>query len=482
MRGLRGGTGFDEVGAWIWAKVNGGKFSFTRPAESGGLCGAADVGGWAWNRNLFLGIFGENCAWAKVKIGERDRPAGKGEIFAWCWYDFANSAFVTVVITVVGGVYFTKTVCAGASWAEWAWGTVLSASAALAMGVGPWLGRWADRRAKKKAALVCMTMICVGGTAWLGGGGGGVAGVGAIFLGANTAFLLGENLVASFLPELAEHGKRGRVSAYGWAFGYLGGLSALGLAFFLLQEGGEEATRRVFGVTAGFILGAALPTLFFLRERAVPNEKNETRLNWKAIGETTKANPDLVALLAGLMLALAGLSAVVGFASIYATQEIGFTLEGTVKLFVCLQVAAAVGALLTGFWQDRVGSKVVLLSSLGLWVLVSGGAFLSRSAESFYLVAAGAGVGMGWLQSAGRAAVAKMTPRGQEGEYFGWWGFAGKLAGVVGPLCFGGMAWLGGRRGAILMNGVWFLLGAVLLLRVRWSDGKPFVEPRGQSK
>jgi hypothetical protein len=115
-----------------------------------------------------VGLFTEDCASDAMKMRERVGPAGKGEIFAWCWYDFANSAFVTVVITVVGGVYFTKTICGAASWAEFAWGTTLSVSAGLAMGVGPFLGRWADRRAsKKKGAGGGHGVVCGGdGTVW----------------------------------------------------------------------------------------------------------------------------------------------------------------------------------------------------------------------------------------------------------------------------------------------------------------------------
>jgi len=408
---------------------------------------------------------------------KKNGSAGKGEIFAWCWYDFANSAFVTVVVTVVGGVFFTKTICAGAEWAEFLWGAGLSVSAALAMVAGPFVGRWADRRASKKVVLVGVTLICVTGTAGFGMAGGVVVAM-AVFVLANSAFLLGENLVAAFLPELAEPGSRGRVSAYGWAFGYLGGLSSLGLALFLLQGGGEEGPRRVFWMTAAFIFVASMPTLLFLKERAVPKMEKSVEPEWRMIWKTVRGHPQCMSLLLGLTMALTGLSAVVGFASIYATQEIGFTLEGTVKLFVCLQVAAAVGALATGWWQDRAGSRVVLLGSLGVWLGVSAGAFLSSSAESFYWVAGGAGLGMGWLQSAGRAAVAELTPAGQEGEVFGLWGFAGKLAGIVGPLAFGGLAALFGMRGAILLNGVWFLLGAMLLARVKLGDGKPVVEPR----
>jgi len=409
----------------------------------------------------------------------RRTAAGKGEIFAWCWYDFSNSAFVTVVITVVGGVFFTKKICGGATWAELAWGTVLSFSAGLAMVVGPLLGRWTDRRASKKPALVVLTLVCVAGTLLFGWSKLGVFGAVAVLAVANSAFLLGENLVAAFLPELAEPGQRGRVSAYGWAFGYVGGLGSLALALYLLNRGGGEAAREVFPATAAFMLLAALPTLLFLQERAIPGEGDSAEPGWKAICRTIQGHPELIRLLVGLAASLSGLSAVVGFASIYATKEIGFTLEGTVKLFVCLQVAAAVGALLAGPWQDRVGSRRVLLSSLGVWILVSGGAFFSRSPGSFYGVAALAGVAMGWMQSAGRAAVADLTPVGREGELFGLWGFAGKLAGIVGPLLFGGLVMLFGMRASIILNGVWFFLGAVLLARVRWKGAGAPMEPAG---
>ena len=163
-----------------------------------------------------------------VNVKARERAeAGKGEIFAWCWYDFANSAFVTVVVTVVGGVFFTQSVCAGAEWAEFLWGSALSASAAVAMLAGPILGRWADRRAAKKPLLVGLTVVCVLATSLMGLSAWGVAVVTGLVVAANSAFLLGENLVAAFLPELAPPGKRGRISAYGWGFGYVGGLASL---------------------------------------------------------------------------------------------------------------------------------------------------------------------------------------------------------------------------------------------------------------
>ena len=401
-----------------------------------------------------------------VKVKKRSE-AGRGEIFAWCWYDFSNSAFVTVVVTVVGGVFFTQLVCGGREGAEFLWGTALSASAAVAMLAGPFLGRWADRKAAKKPLLVGLTLVCVAATSLMGLPVWGVAAVTGLVVLANAAFLLGENLVAAFLPELAPPGKRGKISAYGWGFGYVGGLASLGLALWILS-GAEGSVRKVFPAVAGFMLLAALPTILFLKERAKPGQGGVTEPDWRAVWDTIRERPELRRLLLGLGASLTGLSAVVGFASIYATKEIGFTLEDTVKLFVVLQVAAVVGALVTGPWQDWSGARSVLLSALGLWVLVSAGAWMSRSAGSFYAVAALAGLGMGWLQSAGRAAVAEITPQGRQGEVFGLWGFAGKLAGIVGPLVFGALAGVVGLREAVLLNGVWFFLGAwVLSKRLR---------------
>ena len=372
-----------------------------------------------------------------VNVRVKEGPeAGRGEIFAWCWYDFSNSAFVTVVVTVVGGVFFTQLVCGGAEWAEFLWGTALSASAAVAMLAGPLLGRWADRKASKKPLLVGLTLLCVAATSLMGLPVWGVAAVTGLMVVAHATFLLGENLVAAFLPELAPPGKRGKISAYGWGFGYVGGLASLGMALWILS-GAEGSVRKVFPAVAGFMALAALPTILFLRERAQPGRESVTEPDWRAVWNTIRDRSELRRLLAGLGASLTGLSAVVGFASIYATKEIGFTLQDTVKLFVVLQVAAVVGALVTGPWQDRKGAGPVLLSALGLWVLVSLGAWLSRSVGSFYGVAALAGLGMGWLQSAGRAAVAEITPQGQQGEVFGLWGFAWKLAGIVGPLAFG---------------------------------------------
>ena len=201
-----------------------------------------------------------------------------------------------------------------------------------------------NRRAAKKFLLVGLTLVCVVATSLMGLPVWGVAAVTGLVVVANAAFLLGENLVAAFLPELAPPGKRGKISAYGWGFGYVGGLASLGLALWILSDA-EGSVRKVFPAVAGFMVLAALPTILFLKERAKPGRESVTEPDWRAVWSTIRDRPELRRLLLGLGASLTGLSSVVGFASIYATKEIGFTLEDTVKLFVVLQGAAVVGSL-----------------------------------------------------------------------------------------------------------------------------------------
>jgi UMF1 family MFS transporter len=195
------------------------------------------------------------------------------EVWAWSMYDFANSAYTTVVITAVFGAYFVGAVAGNAPWATFAWTAALSASYALILVTGPLLGAWADAHAAKKRLLLYSTAGCVLFTAllWFASP-GAVALALALLVLSNFFFGTGENLIAAFLPELADSKAMGRVSGWGWAFGYLGGLLALGICLFYIQKNqGKPAAEFVpvcMLITAAFFALAATPTFLFLRERA----------------------------------------------------------------------------------------------------------------------------------------------------------------------------------------------------------------------
>src|SRR5258706_502719 len=150
-------------------------------------------------------------------------------------YAFANSGYTTVVITAVFSAYFVGVVCQNADWATFAWTAALSVSYAAILFTGPLVGAWADAHAAKKKLLLLSTIGCVVFTAllWFSVPGAILFSLIAIVL-SNYFFGTGENLIAAFLPELADSNAMGRVSGWGWAFGYLGGIVSLGLCLFYI--------------------------------------------------------------------------------------------------------------------------------------------------------------------------------------------------------------------------------------------------------
>ncbi|MFM8656658.1 MAG: MFS transporter, partial [Chthoniobacterales bacterium] len=216
----------------------------------------------------------------------------KREIFGWCCYDFANSAFITVVITVVFGPYFTGVIAAGSPAANTLWSGLLAVSQAIVIVFGPALGVMADVTASKKRFLLSMMWICASSTALLWFTGPGTVWLAAaLVVAAYAAFSFGENFCASFLSELSTPENVGRVSGYGWSFGYFGGLIALGLALGVIGLSGS--VPLVFPVTALLMVAATVPVVLLLRERK-QSEKlrgHWMRLGWESILQAARDIP-----------------------------------------------------------------------------------------------------------------------------------------------------------------------------------------------
>jgi MFS transporter, UMF1 family len=401
------------------------------------------------------------------------------EVWAWSMYDFANSAYTTVVITAVFGAYFVGVVAEGQPWATFAWTAALSVSYAAILLTGPLVGAWADAHAAKKPLLLASTIGCVIFTAALYGAAPGAIALSlALLIVSNYFFGAGENLIAAFLPELARSGAMGRVSGWGWSFGYLGGLAALGICLFYITSSGKPATETVpvtMLITAAFFAVAAAPTFLFLRERAVPQPRMENP--WARVRQTLREAQkyqDLKRFLICLLFYQAGITAVVALAAIYAEQAMKFTMQQTIALILVVNVTAAVGAFGFGYLQDAIGHvRAVALTLVG-WIAMVLIAGFSQTAGSFWLAANLAGLCMGSAQAAGRAVVGYLAPPARLAEFFGLWGLAVKAASIFGPLTYGAVTWIfaGNHRLGIFATGVYFVIGLVLLRGIDIERGR----------
>jgi MFS transporter, UMF1 family len=394
-------------------------------------------------------------------------------------YDFANSGYTTVVITAVFGAYFVGVVAAGKPWATFAWTAALSVSYALILVSGPLVGAWADAHAAKKKLLLLSTVGCVLFTALLAlvSPGQIALALGLIVL-SNYFFGTGENLIAAFLPELADSRAMGRVSGWGWAFGYLGGLAALGLCLLYLLFSGKEASRAVpvtMLITAAFFAVAATPTFAFLRERAVPQRSSVDPLG--RVKDTLKESRrygDLRRFLACILFYQAGITAVISLAAIYAEQVMKFTMQQTITLILVVNVTAALGAFGFGYVQDAIGHVRALAITLVGWIVMVCLAGFSQDVASFWIAANLAGLCMGSSQAAGRAIVGYLAPPARLAEFFGLWGLAVKAASIFGPLTYGVVTWLfaGNHRLAIFATGLYFVVGLALLRGIDVERGR----------
>lgn len=405
------------------------------------------------------------------------------EVWAWAMYDFANSGYTTVVITAVFGAYFVAVVAGNAPWATLAWTLSLSVSYALIMLSAPLVGAWADAHASKKRLLWLTTLGCVGFTAMLYFAAPGALALAVVALVlSNYFFGTGENLIAAFLPELARPRALGRISGWGWALGYVGGLVSLGasLAYIGWAQGHGQGAADFVPVTmlmtAAIFLLASLPALLILRERATPQPGRAVNSAWTQVRHTLshlERLPDLKRFLACTVLYQAGTQAVITLAAIYASQVFHFDTQRTILLVLVVNVTAAFGAFVFGHVQDRIGHvRAIALTLLG-WIVMVGLAWAAPDERMFWLAANLAGLCMGASQSAGRALVGLLAPPAQQAEFFGLWGLAVKLASIIGPLTYGAASWItqGDHRQSLLITGSYFVAGLWVLRGVRAMRG-----------
>ena len=423
------------------------------------------------------------------------------EIFGWAMFDFANSSYTTVIVTVVFSVIFPRLVVGdGPDYRQGnlLWSVALSVSYGLVVLTAPVLGAIIDFRAAKKRFLFASYLLTVAATAMLYFVSPGHVWVGVLLVViSNYGFSVGESFTSSFLPDLGPTEELGKISGYAWGLGYVGGIACTALVLAIVGDQSIEnfsRIRLVGPVTALFFLVAAVPTFVFLRERGTPKTlpPGESLLGMGfrrlvATGRELGGFRDLLVFFVSFFFAMAGLSIVIAFAFIYGDQVIRWSPTSQMLMFVITNLTASVGAVGFGFLQKRWGNLRTFNLTLAIWVAAIVGiwgtpgitAWLNGvlgtawPAESVFLgMGAMAGLCLGATQSASRTIVAVFSPESKSAEFFGFWGLFGKLAAIFGLLSLGALQVSLGLQSAILLCSLFFLAALVLTLFVREARGR----------
>jgi len=434
---------------------------------------------------------------------EKIQRASRRELLGWAMFDFANSSYTTVIITVVFCIIFPRIVVGdGPEYrlGNLLWSTSLSISYLVVLLSAPILGAIMDYTGSKKKFLFGSYLLTVIATAALF-----FVGPGSIALGmflvvlSNIGFSYSESFVSSFLPDLGPPEDLGKISGYAWSLGYFGGLISTAIVIFGLNAGvytleNFSNLRLVGPVTGLFFLLAAIPTFLWVKERTVhrPLPVNESyfAIGINRIKKTfldLRDYEDLVILLASFFFAYAGLSIVIAFTFIYGDQVVKWSRLTQMLMFILTQFTAAGGALLFGIIQDKWRAKQTFISTLVLWIIsvsliygvVDVTAFLNsltgsslKAEHVFLVVGCIAGLGLGSTQSACRAMVGLFSPNTKSGEFFGLWSFTGRLSSIVGLMGLGLLQVICGLQKAILVCSVFFFIAVVIVLFVDEERGR----------
>jgi UMF1 family MFS transporter len=440
------------------------------------------------------------------------RPLARArEQRAWYWYDWANSAYVTTIGTVLFAPYLTsvaeRAACGfvtdedkglkctdnlhvlglGVSPGSLVFYVVTLATIFSAL-VLPVVGAAADRSAQKTSIMAgfawagsffAALMFFVTGTDWQ---------LGVVLLFAAN-LCLGSSLVVydAILCEIAEPDERDRVSSRGWARGYLGGgiLLAVNLAVVTLHDSLGLGTAMAVRLS---LLSAALWWAAFtfipyrgIRDRApVAVEREPGGLVRQSFGQLfatlreMKHYPMTLTFLVAYLFYNDGIQTVIYSASIYGDKQLGFDTSVLIATILLVQFVAFVGALLFGRLAGRFGSRSVILGGLVMWMVVVVVAYFvpEKNIALFLILAVGIGVVLGGTQALSRSFFSQLIPRGREAEYFSLYQACERGTSWLGTLVFGVVHQVtDSYRPAIFALIVFFLVGGLLLTRVDAGRG-----------
>lgn len=404
------------------------------------------------------------------------QPATRGQILSWTLFDFANTAFYVLILTVGYPLYFKKVIAHDTAHGDALWGLSFSLSMLIVALLSPLLGAVADYGAGKKRFLGIFTALCIFATAGLFFVEASMIVWGmALLILANIGFEAGLVFYDAFLPEITTERSYGRVSGYGFAVGYIGSLVTLLVALPLYQDGfGPENLLNIrfsFLLAAGFFLVFSAPLFFFVpdRQRFASLKLDFIVIGFRRIRNTFKQFSDyrnIARFLLAYFIYIDAINTIIIFSSIFADETLHLAIDEIIFFFLEVQTTAIIGSVLFGILADKLGHKQALTISLLLWLLIVAVAYMTTDKTMFFVVGALAGVALGSSQSSSRSLMSALVPQEKKTEFFGFYSFFGKASAILGPAIFGLISSAVNQRVAILAVGALLLVGLLLLQRV----------------
>lgn len=383
------------------------------------------------------------------------RTFSKRSAAAWCFFDWANSAFVTVIVTFVFATYYAKGVAADETAGAAQWSFMTAASGLIVAAAAPFAGAAADYWGPRKPWLFALTAVCVTASAMLWGAEPDPAfsTYALVWAAAGViAFELGMVFYNAMLPDIAPRDYYGRVSGWAWGAGYLGGLGCLAAALVFLvrpdpsplglDRGAAEHIRAAGPLAALWFAAFAWPLFVFTPDKprtglSLRRAAGEGLASLAAVIRRARSHADIWRFLIVRMIYADGLNTFFALGGIYAAVVFGLAPDELILFGIAINVTAGLGALGFAWVDDKFGAKLTIAVSITGFMACGSVLLFTGDKTLFWVFGLPLGVFVGPMQAASRSLMARLAPAAIRTEMFGLYAFSGKATAFAGPLLYG---------------------------------------------
>ena len=404
------------------------------------------------------------------------------KLFNFALYDFANSAFTTIIITFIFSTYFAKQIAPNPVLGQSYWGWAIGFTGLLVALIGPLIGSFADKKNCTEFFIKLFTIICIILTSflWFSKPSEKYLLYTLIIVAlANFFYELSLIFYNSILKRISNHNNLGKSSGFSFALGYIGGILILIVCIkifidndvlpFGLSKENSENIRATSIVVALWYLLFSIPFLFSLKKK-IKNKIKKSSNNIKKIKNLfwDKGLNNLGKFLLARMLYADGLNAIIIMGGIFAVGVFNLEIKDLLVLSVLMNITAFIGAIIGGYANDKFSSKSVIIFSL-LGLIFSSAIILFIKTKIFFLIFASInGFFIGPIQSASRVFITKSIDKNNQASGFGLFALSGKLTSFIGPLLVSTLTYISnsqriGFSAAIIL----LLIGLLVLLKVK---------------
>lgn len=406
-------------------------------------------------------------------------------MFSWCFFDWANSAFASIITTFIFATYFTGAIAKNKIIGTQQWGDAIALAGITIALISPILGAIADNEGRRKPWLAAFSLLAIFASfmLWFSLPGEEYIRQTLIWVILGTIGIeVGMVFYNAMLSDLASEKYLGRLSGWAWGLGYVGGLVALSITLFLfvfhseifgLNKGTYEHVR-ITGPLVGIWFAVFGWPLFVFTPDQPSSGLGIVKSMQKGLYELydtflhIKQYRNIVLFFVARMLYTDALNTIFAFGGIYAAGTFNLSYTEVIIYGIAMNLSAGIGAMTFASLDDKRGSKFTILLALLIMTSTGIGILIVQSKLWFWILSLGVALNVGPIQAASRSLMIRLAPKAYITEMFGLYALSGKITAFVGPWVLGmATVWAQSQRAGMATVMIFLLVGGAILLFVK---------------